>query len=88
MLRSYTNQEGNTVQYDYDCFGRLLAKHYLDQNGTHVAAENFTYAGLLLTQKVDREGHRISYKYDGAGRTLRKTIKVESFIIDTIPRTN
>lgn len=70
-LRSYTDQNGLTINYKLDVLGRVLSKTYISAKGEFLAEEVFNYNSFHCLTETDKEGNVTKYDYDKAGRKIR-----------------
>ena len=80
-LKSSTDQEGNTTNFEYNLDG-LLSK-VTDPNGTGITTYEYDLSGNL-TKQTDPEGNIAVMTYDGAGRLKSRTIQMNSAAPDDL----
>src|SRR5690606_31287574 len=70
LTSTATDAEGNTTQYSYDGYRRLIQIEYPD-----ATAQNYTYDNRgFITSETKRDGATIYYAYDALGRLTDKAI--------------
>ncbi|MBS0625363.1 MAG: hypothetical protein JSS32_04865 [Verrucomicrobia bacterium] len=86
-LKSHTDREGTTTEYDYDILDRIISKTTWVE-GEQIASETYTYSAFNLLSETDKEGNLTTYTYDKAGRKTSETagVRVTNYFYDPMNR--